>query len=268
MGHLLAAPSAPEVLLDNQFFEHSQIEHDFYTIGHRVMLLNASGRSFAADPARIEDIAERRRAEQERELLLGELDHRVKNLFAVIRALAAQGTPRGWTRLRPLTTFCSSATGAALTWARLPTRCKSSQELQKPSRSSDVRQGRAPLPALGGGRRDQPIPTAGRDFGTRLIERTLGWAGQPISFRASPHRRGRPDYRRGNGVPAEGPWLYRARPGCEDQSALGALASEPPHIAVLDLNLDGERVTPVAEALQEKGVPFVLVTGYDGERLH
>jgi hypothetical protein len=37
---------------------------------------------------------------------------------------------------------------------------------------------------------------------------------------------------------------------------------------VLDLNLDGERVTPVAEALQEKGVPFVLVTGYDGERLH
>jgi hypothetical protein len=158
MGHLLAAPSAPEVLLDNQFFEHSQVEHDFYTIGHRVMLLNASGRSFAADPARIEDIAERRRAEQERELLLGELDHRVKNLFAVIRALAAQGTPRGWTRLRPLTTFCSSATGAALTWARLPTRCKSSQELQKPSRSSDVRQGRAPLPALeeGGGTSQYP----------------------------------------------------------------------------------------------------------------
>ncbi|NBC95068.1 MAG: PAS domain-containing protein, partial [Deinococcus-Thermus bacterium] len=36
------------------------------------------------------DISERKRAEEERELLLGELDHRVKNLFAVVRALASQ----------------------------------------------------------------------------------------------------------------------------------------------------------------------------------
>ena len=39
----------------------------------------------------IEDITERRRAEEEREMLIGELNHRVKNLFAVIRALATQG---------------------------------------------------------------------------------------------------------------------------------------------------------------------------------
>ena len=33
--------------------------------------------------------------------------------------------------------------------------------------------------------------------------------------------------------------------------------------AVLDLNLQGEMVFPVADALRERGVPFVLATGYD-----
>src|SRR3982751_5102860 len=33
--------------------------------------------------------------------------------------------------------------------------------------------------------------------------------------------------------------------------------------AVLDINLRGERVYPVAEALRARGVPFVFVTGYD-----
>jgi FixJ family two-component response regulator len=37
---------------------------------------------------------------------------------------------------------------------------------------------------------------------------------------------------------------------------------------VLDVNLNGQRVTPVAEALREQGVPFVLVTGWGSERLH
>jgi two-component system, response regulator PdtaR len=50
--------------------------------------------------------------------------------------------------------------------------------------------------------------------------------------------------------------------------ALRALAREPPDFAVLDVNLRGERVTPLAEALQSAGVPFVLVTGYGTERLH
>ncbi len=39
----------------------------------------------------ISDISRRKQAEDERELLLGELNHRVKNLFAVIRSLAVQG---------------------------------------------------------------------------------------------------------------------------------------------------------------------------------
>ena len=46
------------------------------------------------------------------------------------------------------------------------------------------------------------------------------------------------------------------------RAALAALAEAPPDLAVLDLNLRGERSTPVAAALREAGVPFVLATGY------
>lgn len=49
--------------------------------------------------------------------------------------------------------------------------------------------------------------------------------------------------------------------------ALRALEGDRPDAAVLDVNLQGERVTPVAEALQKQAVPFVLVTGYGVERL-
>lgn len=34
-------------------------------------------------------------------------------------------------------------------------------------------------------------------------------------------------------------------------------------LAVLDINLRGELVTPVAEALVERGVPFIFASGYD-----
>ena len=50
--------------------------------------------------------------------------------------------------------------------------------------------------------------------------------------------------------------------------ALCVLSGERPDAAVLDVNLQGQRVTPVAEALQQQDVPFVLVTGYEIERLH
>lgn len=33
--------------------------------------------------------------------------------------------------------------------------------------------------------------------------------------------------------------------------------------AILDVSLGGEMVFPVAEALRERGVPFVFATGYD-----
>jgi CheY-like chemotaxis protein len=37
----------------------------------------------------------------------------------------------------------------------------------------------------------------------------------------------------------------------------------PPAVALLDVNLRGELVTPVAAALRARGVPFVLASAYD-----
>ena len=51
------------------------------------------------------------------------------------------------------------------------------------------------------------------------------------------------------------------------RQALRVVAAEFPDAAVLDVNLQGERVTPVAAALRERGIPFVLVSGYGRERL-
>lgn len=46
--------------------------------------------------------------------------------------------------------------------------------------------------------------------------------------------------------------------------ALGLLEAGPaPDLAVLDVNLGGEPVLPVAEALAARGVRFALATGYD-----
>jgi CheY-like chemotaxis protein len=36
-----------------------------------------------------------------------------------------------------------------------------------------------------------------------------------------------------------------------------------PHVALLDVNLRGELVAPVAEALRARGVPFVLASAYN-----
>jgi CheY-like chemotaxis protein len=36
--------------------------------------------------------------------------------------------------------------------------------------------------------------------------------------------------------------------------------------AILDVNLRGEPVWPLADALQKKGIRFVLATGYDGHQ--
>ena len=46
------------------------------------------------------------------------------------------------------------------------------------------------------------------------------------------------------------------------RTALALLETFTPGLAVLDVNLGGERVYPVAEALEAKGVPFVFTTGY------
>ncbi|NIJ70024.1 response regulator [Xanthomonas sp. 60] len=46
--------------------------------------------------------------------------------------------------------------------------------------------------------------------------------------------------------------------------ALGELLdAEQIDVALLDINLGGELVYPVADRLREKGVPFLLTSGYD-----
>jgi two-component SAPR family response regulator len=59
--------------------------------------------------------------------------------------------------------------------------------------------------------------------------------------------------------------------GCEVAGSFGAVNDAlawlggdgpAPDGAVLDVNIGGEMVFPVAEALREQGVPFVFATGY------
>ncbi len=44
--------------------------------------------------------------------------------------------------------------------------------------------------------------------------------------------------------------------------AMKAIKSDKPDMAILDVNLAGEAVYPVADALRKRGVPFVFSTGY------
>jgi len=45
--------------------------------------------------------------------------------------------------------------------------------------------------------------------------------------------------------------------------ALALVEAGRVNAAVLDINLKGQTVFPVADALRERGVPFVFATGYD-----
>jgi CheY-like chemotaxis protein len=46
------------------------------------------------------------------------------------------------------------------------------------------------------------------------------------------------------------------------EQALQRIAEDAPEVAILDLNLDGQTTLPVAEALRNAGIPFIVVTGY------
>jgi two-component sensor histidine kinase len=80
-----------KVLPGNDAFDDFVVEHDFEEIGRRVMVLNARKIDhLELILLAIEDVTERLCAERERELLVRELSHRVKNVFAVVQALATQ----------------------------------------------------------------------------------------------------------------------------------------------------------------------------------
>jgi DNA-binding NtrC family response regulator len=51
-------------------------------------------------------------------------------------------------------------------------------------------------------------------------------------------------------------------PAATVEWALAVLYEEQPEVALVDVNLKGQRATPVAAALKRQGVPFVLITGY------
>jgi CheY-like chemotaxis protein len=46
------------------------------------------------------------------------------------------------------------------------------------------------------------------------------------------------------------------------QAAIALACKEALDVAVLDINLDGEKVYPAAEELQTRGIPFIFATGY------
>ncbi|MEI4261569.1 response regulator [Roseovarius sp. D0-M9] len=50
-------------------------------------------------------------------------------------------------------------------------------------------------------------------------------------------------------------------------AALALVEAENPDAVTLDMNLNGESSAPVAAALQERGIPFVFVTGNAGKDL-
>ena len=48
------------------------------------------------------------------------------------------------------------------------------------------------------------------------------------------------------------------------EAALNLLASVPfPDVAILDVNLGGEMVFPLADRLRERGIPILFATGYE-----
>ena len=47
------------------------------------------------------------------------------------------------------------------------------------------------------------------------------------------------------------------------QAALNLLDNELPSVALLDVNLGNDSVTPVAETLKVRGVPFAVASAYD-----
>lgn len=49
------------------------------------------------------------------------------------------------------------------------------------------------------------------------------------------------------------------------KQALDALSAHPTDAATLDLNLNGESSASIADALRQKSIPFIVITGYSGQ---
>lgn len=51
------------------------------------------------------------------------------------------------------------------------------------------------------------------------------------------------------------------------EEALQVIAADRPDHAVLDVNLRGEMSFPIADRLEEAGIPYIIATGYSRESL-
>jgi len=56
-------------------------------------------------------------------------------------------------------------------------------------------------------------------------------------------------------------------PARDVAAALALVADQPPSLALLDVNLDGELVFPLAENLAARHARFIFLTGYDDDVL-
>lgn len=56
-------------------------------------------------------------------------------------------------------------------------------------------------------------------------------------------------------------------PASRVAQALKLIDEEPVDLAVLDLNIAGDLVYPVAEALESRGLPYIFATGYSPSSL-
>ncbi|PDT43915.1 sensor histidine kinase [Sinorhizobium fredii] len=77
-----------------------EVEHDFPNIGRRTMLVSAHRLFHPDNNSRtsllsIVDATERRQHEAEKDVLLGEMRHRMKNLLGLVQAIARQTTAAG-----------------------------------------------------------------------------------------------------------------------------------------------------------------------------
>lgn len=83
------------ILSEDEEIHNFEFEQDLHSTGRRSMLLTAcklpqEGSRDDLILIAIEDITERKRFEEHRELLVGELNHRIKNVMATVQAIASQ----------------------------------------------------------------------------------------------------------------------------------------------------------------------------------
>jgi len=80
---------------EDENIHNFEVEQDFRQIGRRSMLLTAcklrqEGNLDDLILISIEDVTERKRFDEHREILVGELNHRIKNVMATVQAIASQ----------------------------------------------------------------------------------------------------------------------------------------------------------------------------------